>query len=235
MSLLFAGWVLVRRWRAELAPEDWTMFAVALFNLAYFPLKFLVRPDIGHLVQFAGATSGVLSSTSPVEVSSWHGTPCAGAYPAVRRRWTVAVASACGDRCSSRRSSRHPAESSTPPPRDSARSWASRRGTPRLGYGAEPANDPFLLDDVGQVLASADLGVHDVFDFTNSPGLFYYLLPYESPTKFLHVSMAIRDRDQQELIRELDDVQTGSGGVRQRSRGACRDGTGSRTRCVTTT
>jgi hypothetical protein len=42
-----------------------------------------------------------------------------------------------------------------------------------------------------------------VFDFSNSPALFYYLLDRPSPTRYYHVSMAIRARTQDDLVKEL--------------------------------
>jgi hypothetical protein len=43
-----------------------------------------------------------------------------------------------------------------------------------------------------------------VFDFTNNPGLFYYLLDRPSPTRYYHVSMAIRSGTQDDLVEELE-------------------------------
>jgi hypothetical protein len=42
-----------------------------------------------------------------------------------------------------------------------------------------------------------------IFDFTNNPGLFWYLLRLNSATRYYHVSMAIREETQLDLIREL--------------------------------
>jgi hypothetical protein len=42
-----------------------------------------------------------------------------------------------------------------------------------------------------------------VFDFTNSPGLFHYLIDRQSPTRYLHVSLAIRSDTQDDLVQEL--------------------------------
>jgi hypothetical protein len=43
-----------------------------------------------------------------------------------------------------------------------------------------------------------------VFDFSNQPATLYYLLREPSPTRYLHVSMAIRERNQADLIDELE-------------------------------
>jgi hypothetical protein len=50
-----------------------------------------------------------------------------------------------------------------------------------------------------------ELGPHDrLFDFTNTPALFYYFLDLRSPTRYYHVSMAIRQATQRDLIDELE-------------------------------
>ena len=66
---------------------------------------------------------------------------------------------------------------------------------------------PSLVSDIGQI-ATAYLGPKDTFfDFTNSPGLFHYLLRLRPATRYYHVSMAIRQRTQSDLIRELEQRQ----------------------------
>ena len=68
---------------------------------------------------------------------------------------------------------------------------AGERTVPRRGRSHAP-------------LSSAGLDADDVFDFSNTPALFYYLLPWESPTKYPHVSMAIADDEQRDLIDALE-------------------------------
>src|SRR5439155_27087401 len=42
-----------------------------------------------------------------------------------------------------------------------------------------------------------------LFDFTNAPGYFYFVAGYDSPTRFYHVSTAIRATTQADVVREL--------------------------------
>ena len=42
-----------------------------------------------------------------------------------------------------------------------------------------------------------------IFDFTNAPGLFYFVAGYDPPTRDYHVSTAIRSQTQTDLVDEL--------------------------------
>jgi hypothetical protein len=68
--------------------------------------------------------------------------------------------------------------------------------TPEKGY-VELVRD---LDTIVDAYAGPDGAV---FDFTNSPALFHYLLDRPSPTRYYHVSMAIRPDTQDDLVEEL--------------------------------
>src|SRR6202011_4573857 len=43
-----------------------------------------------------------------------------------------------------------------------------------------------------------------LFDFTNQPGLYHYILRRQPATRYYHVSMAVRRSTQLDLIEELD-------------------------------
>jgi hypothetical protein len=71
-----------------------------------------------------------------------------------------------------------------------------------IGYSANalPAG---LLDDMRTVIGA--VGPHArVFDFSNQPATLYYLLEEPSPTRYFHVSMAIREKNQEDLVEELE-------------------------------
>lgn len=73
----------------------------------------------------------------------------------------------------------------------------------QLGYAQPDAVDRASYDDIRTVLRSY-LGPDDsVFDFSNAPGLYYYLLGYSPHTRYYHVSMAIPRAAQEDLIGEL--------------------------------
>jgi len=72
----------------------------------------------------------------------------------------------------------------------------------RLGYAVNPLPAD-LLDDMRAVIESVGPDAR-VFDFTNQPATLHYLLGLPSPTRYFHVSMAIRERNQADLINELE-------------------------------
>jgi hypothetical protein len=72
----------------------------------------------------------------------------------------------------------------------------------RLGYAAD-ALPTGLLEDTRAVIEAVGPDAR-VFDFTNQPAVLYYLLRQPSPTRYFHVSMAIRERNQTDLIDELE-------------------------------
>jgi hypothetical protein len=75
---------------------------------------------------------------------------------------------------------------------------------PRLGYISDGAVDVTLLRDLRSIIdAYAPDG--SVFDFTNSPGYFYYLLGEDPPTSYFHVSMAVPEYSQEQVVDQLED------------------------------
>jgi hypothetical protein len=72
----------------------------------------------------------------------------------------------------------------------------------QLGY-AKGGMDEASYDDLRTVLRSY-LGPNDwIFDFSNAPGLYYYLLGNTPHTRYYHVSMALPSAAQEDLISEL--------------------------------
>ena len=66
------------------------------------------------------------------------------------------------------------------------------------------ATDGDMIQDLDALLNAAGAGPGaEVFDFTNSPLLFHYLLDRRPATRYFHVSMAIRSQDQRDLVEEL--------------------------------
>jgi hypothetical protein len=72
-----------------------------------------------------------------------------------------------------------------------------------LGWAAEDAVDQSLLRDLRTVVDTYTQH-GPLFDFTNSPGYFYYLLGEDPPTSFFHVSMAIPEFTQETVIDQLE-------------------------------
>jgi hypothetical protein len=72
-----------------------------------------------------------------------------------------------------------------------------------IGYVYPPVDPGLQMQDLSRVVA---LGGSDatVFDFSNTPAAFYFLLDERSPTRYYHVSTAIRAESQDDLIDELE-------------------------------
>ena len=73
----------------------------------------------------------------------------------------------------------------------------------RLGYSVPGAIDAAKVEDLRAVLDRYAGAEEPVFDFTNDPGIIYYLLGRVPATRFYHVSMAISVFAQDLLISEL--------------------------------
>jgi hypothetical protein len=73
----------------------------------------------------------------------------------------------------------------------------------RLGYVAPGSVSPALLNDFRTLLTTYAGPSGAVFDLTNSPGYFYYLLGREPGTRYYHVSMAVPTLAQNHLVDEL--------------------------------
>ncbi len=73
-----------------------------------------------------------------------------------------------------------------------------------LGYARRGENDLTLFRDVSNALDSQLKPGDAVFDFSNTPGLFHYLLERPASNRYYHVSIAIRQRTQTDLIRLLE-------------------------------
>jgi hypothetical protein len=81
---------------------------------------------------------------------------------------------------------------------------AQEPSSPRVGFIGSEGNYDQLLQGVGAVLDTYVAPDEEIFDFTNSPALYHYLLERRPATRFYHVSMAIRKETQEELIEDLE-------------------------------
>ena len=74
----------------------------------------------------------------------------------------------------------------------------------RLGYAVEGSFPEGLPEGIQRVIDDYTGEGDTIFDFTNSPLLFDYLLDDRTATRFYHVSMAIPEAAQEELVDELE-------------------------------
>jgi hypothetical protein len=193
MTGSYFAWRLSRR--HPIRPADWAMGSLALFGVLYYP-KFLSRADqhvfagvvIGFpLIAYVGARllepgDRDIQRRAPGKAPRHVLSAAAGALlltavpPAVEHLATVP----------SRFTPDVPAE----------------KASARLGYAAAVNLPAGILDDL-EVAVQALGPDARLFDFTNQPGLVHYLLGLPSPTRYPHVSMAIREPNQADLIDEL--------------------------------
>jgi hypothetical protein len=195
-ALVFSFFAVRVRFRLPLRVEDWAIGGATLF-MAFYYTKFLARAD--HIFESFEVTIPVilyvvyraielLAARLPMRLRR----PGTYALTAVALAVTLALAPV--------------------PLRQAARVVPSHFGVAvasepemeRVGYAVPGAVDPALVSDLGRI-STAYLGPKDtIFDFTNSPGLFHYLLRLRPATRYYHVSMAIRQRTQSDLIHELE-------------------------------
>lgn len=196
-------WHLIARIRGRrpLAVEDWVMAAVAIFVIIYYQ-KFLSRAD-QHVYH-------VLAVSLPLIY-----------YVAYKAIGIVEDAVRRLDRPSLHISIYHPISLALlaavifvmpgPEVDDRVRSIPSsfRPTVPdhprigRLGYSLPGIVDEALIGDVRTVLSATMRPGDRVFDMTNTPGLFYYVLDLDPIRRYFHVSMAIRAHTQEDLLAQL--------------------------------
>ncbi|MFL5870028.1 MAG: hypothetical protein ACJ75R_03045 [Solirubrobacterales bacterium] len=199
---ILAAWAYAaaRVWSGRwLTTADWVVAAGVIGLIPYY-LKFLDRPDSGHLYQ-VGAVAVIPALYVVyrlVQVADARAKRTGRAWLSYRPATlalvvlVVAFAPASGALTTVRDlPARYVGTASTIPP------------DPRLGY-IIPGNDEQLIRQV-QAVVDRYAPDGDVFDFTNSPLLFSYLVNDRPATRYFHVSMAIPAAAQEDLIDELRD------------------------------
>ena len=183
-----------------LSVADWTMGALAIFVGLYY-LKFLARPDILHAYQsFAPAVPLVfyvlyraiaLMGQGVGRVRPRLAAPARLAATALVLTVLVVEAPLSIEDVVRDAPTRLDVTLPAPPK------------VPAVGFVQSEA-DYIELERGLETILDTYAGPNDaIFDFTNNPGLFHYLLDRPSPTRYYHVSMAIRADTQDDLVKEL--------------------------------
>lgn len=200
-SALFFSIHLVRR--ASLDTAGWVVVAAAVLTALYYP-KYLDRADTAHLVESYWVAIPLIALLAfkvcnRLDAAVLRIPAMARLAPSVALRpvalvlllATIVLAPASLIARADVMAQQYHAFAPSKP-------WL-----PQLGYARQDAVDRTSYDDIRTVLR-AYLGPDDwVFDFSNAPGLYYYLLGYTPHTRYHHVSMAIPEAAQQELIAQL--------------------------------
>ena len=223
-TLFLVAW----RWahRRVLTPLHWCMLCASIMAGLYGE-KALGRFDLGHVVQSLTVAMPLLVMWAALIV---HTLECwirprprrPPAAPALRRRawsWTSRVLSWAARALSWLGqpvalaaiavlvlSVPHLQERAGETPGRTRLSVDGAR-LPKIGYVDPTALNLDLLDDARKVLDTYAGPDGTVFDFTNSPGYFYFLLGRDMPTPFVAISLAVAELAQEGVIEDLEKSQ----------------------------
>ncbi|MFI5286403.1 MAG: hypothetical protein ACHQ4F_08785 [Candidatus Dormibacteria bacterium] len=206
--LYYAAAVIQRR---RLDTRDWVVAASALFVLPYYT-KFIDRADLGHVTQVLDVTYPLIAYLiyrACMFADSWLTRQRLwGRVGVVVGRQPVALALLLSAIASMMTTNtlhtvaplptwlmaapgRYHQEAPTPPE------------LATVGYGSGNGVDTATVADLATVF-KAYLGPHDwVFDFSNEPALIYYVLGQTPHTRYYHMTIAIPELAQKDLIAEL--------------------------------
>ncbi|MBO0760266.1 MAG: hypothetical protein J2P40_03220 [Candidatus Dormibacteraeota bacterium] len=200
-SALYFSIHLVRR--ASLDMDGWVMVAAAVMTALYYP-KYLDRADAAHLRESFWVAIPLIALVAfkachRLDAAVLRIPPLTRAARGVALR-PVALALLLATIVLAPASLIGQAEVMA----HQFRAFApSEPWLDQLGYGRQDAMDRASYDDIRTVLSSY-LGPDDwIFDFSNAPGLYYYLLGYTPHTRYYHVSMAIPQAAQEDLVAQL--------------------------------
>jgi hypothetical protein len=192
-GIVVALWYVAGRLLAsrQFSTDDWVLLAALLTLALYYP-KFLARGD-GHVYQPMAlafplfvllAARGLDYASARFERPRLAAIALVGTALAVTAPTIVPSVRALTDRY----------EPTVPE-------------LPRLakvGYASPDALDWALVDDLRKVIDRYLRPGEAIFDFTNQPGIFHYLLDRRPATRYYHATLAIRDRAQRDAIAELE-------------------------------
>jgi hypothetical protein len=202
-ALIMLGLVATLLFRRRgVSAEDWGLAAMALFVLAYFH-KFLARAFFQHVFQLAAVSLPLVlyvlfrfvgagdRALARIEMT--------GKDLRIPRRATIAtlflvatISASLIARTLESLPTRLEATTDSAPELEA------------MGFATEDAIDQSMVRDLGEVARSYLEPGDPVFDFTNSPALFHYILGLQPATRYYHVSLAIRRKTQLNLIEELE-------------------------------
>ncbi len=195
LTAAFFVWSVARR--SNPRPEDWAMGSLALLGLLFYP-KGLARPDVSHLTAnlYTGIPLLVYLAARLLEPGDRRiAALTPGRAPrhlfsaVVLTALLVTAIPAAADRLSSLPDNFTPEVAAAP-------------SDPKLGYADPVALPPAVVPDLEAALAAVGPDTR-LYDFSNQPAIVYFLMGLPSPTRYFHVTMAMRELNQRDLIEEL--------------------------------
>jgi hypothetical protein len=187
--------------RRSLSTVDWMLFAAAILEFLYYP-KFLERADLHVGDAFATCvpvlillTAAALDAVEPVVVRLWRARLPHGVF-----RYTVGGVAAAVVVLHAPISVGAVLAAA---PAHFRLVTDSEPTISAMGYATPQAIDKSLLSDLDQFLHAYLKPGAALFDFTNEPGLLYYLLDFRPSNAYYEVSVAMRQVIQQDVIDKL--------------------------------
>jgi hypothetical protein len=203
--VILAIWFFAVALRARRSPRiaDWVMAALAITVLLYYP-KFLARPDL-HVYQPWAVTVPLLvyavyRVVTLLENRTAHRAIRVGNISLPTRHWITAAALLVVALASPR----DIFDTASDVPGRLSATAHNEPVSPRLGYLSPLATDPTIFSDLERTLDRHLEHRDRLFDFSNNPMLFHYMLDRRPSTRYFHVSMAIRKHTQSDVVRELE-------------------------------
>jgi hypothetical protein len=191
-----------RRVRRSPAIDDWVMAALAITVALYYP-KFLARADTHVYQAFAVATPllayAIYRVVSLLEDYTARRPIRFARVTVPTRYWITAVALVVVTMGST--NSVLDTAGAVP---DRLSAQAHLEPVPDLGYLSPNATDLNIFSDLTKIFDAYLEPDDHVFDFSNNPMLFHYLLERRPSTRYFHVSMAIRQNTQSDLVQQLE-------------------------------
>lgn len=202
ITLVAAGWIFLSK--GAVSVHQWVMLGCAL-TAGLYGEKSLGRMDDGHVIQSVTVTiplailwiAALLSRADESLAQRWRRRRRHGRRPLAPLVSLVALVAVVVSLPAVREDVWHAPSSNKASVLDES--------LPLLGYSAPETYDENLLADLGTVLDHYDGREGGFFDFTNSLGFFYYLLQIDPTTSYFHVSMAVPEFSQEDLVKQLEE------------------------------
>jgi hypothetical protein len=201
-AILFALGILAARVRLRLAlrTNDFLMVAAAAFAFLYYASEFLGRSDLPHSeIAYGGAIPLLMLCGWELVgwLNGWVRARLRGSDAAVLR-WPVFYAAAAIAGITT--TSSLPTLLSDAPANFRATA-ATEPWLPSLGYVGNSQQQ--MADAVGTFLNSFLKPGQEIYDFSNQPGLYFYILDYRPATRHFFTSIDLDLASQKETIADL--------------------------------
>ncbi len=188
--------------RLPLRTTDFLIVAATGFTILYYPNEFLSRADSGHAeLAYWGATPLLMLCGWEVVkgVNGWARARLRGS-DAGHLRWPVVYVAAVIAGIT--------ATTSLPTvvaatPTDFRATAAAEPWLPSLGYIASTDQEA-LATDVGTFLSAFLKPGQEIYDFSNQPGLYFYMLDYRPASTHFYAAFDYSQASQDETIADLE-------------------------------